>query len=551
MRGAESSLRRAGRRALLGMATLLTAGALAVVSSPGGPGPLHAGDVAGAAAGASAPPSPTNASYGIVDAFGGVMTFGGAAYDGDAIGVPLAKPIVSATTDPNGGYWLVASDGGIFAFGGAQFWGSTGGLPLNKPIVGMASTPDGNGYWLVASDGGIFSYGDAQFYGSTGAIHLNKPIVGMASTPDGNGYWLVASDGGIFSYGDAQFYGSTGAIHLNKPIVGMATTGDGGGYWLVASDGGIFTYGDAQFYGSTGGLALNQPIVGMARTPDGGGYWLVARDAGVFTYGDAQFSGSAQSPLHPPLFPAPLTNQIPSVVTIMNEATGPQATHAGGLRVAFAGDSLALFEGQYIQDTIPPYAIDNGAAAGCGFTNGAPIIEWSNPGPIYLNPGACAYWAGQLQWVVSRFHPDVTVIQTGYWETQTRQFNGNWETLANADYADYIKANLESAVQIAHSDGGAVVLSTAPYFADGTPNDLVDAYNSIVEGVAAEYPFVSIDDLHSVLDPGGTYQSVIDGIVARDPDGVHITQGAVDYLIAPALNQIIANVAGAVYSGDS
>jgi len=42
---------------------------------------------------------------------------------------------------------------------------------------------------------------------------------------------------------------------------------------------------------------------------------------------------------------------------------------------------------------------------------------------------------------------------------------------------------------------------------------------------------------------------VVDGLTARGPDGVHITQSAVDTLIEPALNQIIANVAGAVYAG--
>jgi hypothetical protein len=276
----------------------------------------------------------------------------------------------------------------------------------------------------------------------------------------------------------------------------------------------------------------------------------VAQDAGIFTYGDAQFSGSAQSPLHPPLFPGLLSNPIPAVVTIMNEPTGPQATHAGGLRVAFTGDSIGLYEGQYIEQTSPPYAVDNGAAAGCGFTNGAPSIEWSNPGPTYFDPGACALWADQVQWVVSRFHPDVTVIQAGFWESQIRLFNGNWETLANSDYAYFIKSNLEAAVRIAHSDGAAVVLSTAPYFADGTPNNLVDAYNSIVAGVAAEFPYVSVNDVHAELDPGGTYQPVIDGIATRGADGVHITQGAVDNLIAPPLNQIIANVASAVYTGD-
>ena len=529
----------AGRRAALGMAVLLAACALVVAPPPGrGAGERAAGATTGG----------TDSSYAIVDAAGGVMTFGGAGYDGDTLEVPLQKPIVGGAADPNGGYWLVASDGGVFTFGNAPFWGSAGSIALNKPIVGMAPTADGGGYWLVASDGGIFTYGDAAFFGSTGGMTLNKPIVGMAATKDGRGYWLVASDGGIFTYGDAPFQGSAGSIALNKPIVGMAATKDGRGYWLVASDGGIFTYGDAPFLGSAGGIALSEPIAAMAATPDGNGYWMVGQDAGVFDYGDAGFSGSAQSPLHPPLFPAPLTIPIPPVVTIINDVPGPQATHQGPLRVAFAGDSLSLYEGSYVQQTAPPYAVDNGAAAGCGFTNGAPILPWSDPRSLYLSFPACTLWSLQLQWVVARFHPDVTVIQTGYWETQDRLFSGGFASLANAAYSAYIEASLAEAVQIAHADGGAVILSTSPYFADGTPFNLVDAYNQIVHWVAAQYPYVSIDDLYTVLDPGGTYTSTVDGIPARASDGVHITQPAVDSLIEPALNQIIANVAGAVYA---
>jgi hypothetical protein len=521
------------------VAVLVGAGAGAV---PG----WHAAAPAGAQLRAGAA---TNLAYAIVDAAGGVLTFGGAGYQGDTLNVSLARPIVGAAADPAGGYWLVASDGGVFTFGNAGFFGSTGGRALNKPVVGMAAAPDGGGYWLVASDGGIFSFGDAAFWGSTGSVHLNQPIVGMAATADGGGYWLVASDGGIFAFGDAPFFGSAGSMHLNKPVVAMAATGDARGYWLVAADGGIFTYGDAAFLGSTGSIALNRPIVGMAATPGGSGYWLVAADDGVFTFGDAVFSGSAQSPLHPPLFPKPLSNVIPSAVAIVEDVPGPQAAHQGGLRVAFAGDSLALYEGHYVQETNPPYLIDDGAAAGCGFTNGAPSIPWSNPGGVFVDPAACTLWASQLQWLVSRDHPDVTVIQTGYWELQNRLFNGRYATLADADYSAYIEGNLQQAATIAHSDGGAVVLSTSPYFEDGTPHNLVDAFNHLLDQVAQQDPFVSIDDLYTVLDPGNQYATVVDGIVARGSDGVHITQAAVDYLIEPALNQIIANVADPVYDG--
>src|ERR1700690_1986954 len=101
------SLSRAARRATPGLVVLLAASAL--VARP----PLRAGS---SAASAAAPPGATNGSYAIVDAAGGVMTFGGAAYDGDMLEVPLTKPIVGGAADPHGGYWLVASDGGIFSF---------------------------------------------------------------------------------------------------------------------------------------------------------------------------------------------------------------------------------------------------------------------------------------------------------------------------------------------------------------------------------------------------------------------------------------------------
>ncbi len=530
--------------ALLALAALI--GGLLVVAGTTAAGPGRGVAPAGAQPGGGA----TDGSYGIIDAAGGIMTFGGAGFQGDTLRLTLAQPIVGGAADPRGGYWMVASDGGLFSFGHAGFFGSMGGQPLNQPIVGMAATPDGDGYWEVAADGGIFSFGDAQFYGSTGSIRLNKPIVGMASTPNGRGYWLVASDGGIFSYGNAPFYGSTGSIQLNKPIVGMAATANGGGYWLVASDGGIFTYGDAPFDGSTGSLALAQPIVGMAPTPDGGGYWLVAADAGVFTFGDAQFSGSAQSPEHPPLYPPQFSPSIAPEVAIINDGRGPQANHQGGLRVDFSGDSLAQYEGYYVANSQPPYGIENGAETGCGYTNGAPLIHWGQSVP-YINPAACIYWFEQEQWEVTRFHPDVTVIQTGYWESQDRLYNGSYQSLADADYYNFILGNLEEAVNIAHSDGGAVILSTSPYFADGTPDNVVALYNQIVQTVAANYPFVSIDDLFTVLDPGGQYSPTVDGIVARGEDGIHITEEAVDNLIEPALNQIIANVAGQVYNSDA
>jgi hypothetical protein len=167
-----------------------------------------------------------DSSYLEASADGSVLLQGGtfATYTGGT-SFPHTSPIVGMAADRSkggSGYWLVDAGGGVFSFGGAPFYGSMGGAALDKPIVGVAATPDGGGYWLVASDGGLFSFGDARFYGSMGGRPLNKPIVGTASTPDGNGYWEVASDGGIFSFGDAGFSGSTGGMQLDAPITGMA-----------------------------------------------------------------------------------------------------------------------------------------------------------------------------------------------------------------------------------------------------------------------------------------------------------------------------------------
>jgi hypothetical protein len=251
-----------------------------------------------AASGAGAvTPAAGSPAYWLVASDGGIITFGGAPFEGSAGALHLGQPIVGMAATPSGrGYWLVAADGGVFSYGDAAYAGSTIALPPasrpTAPIVGIVATPSGHGYWVAAANGSVYAFGDAGFFGSMGGSRLVKPIVAIATTSDGAGYWLAASDGGIFAFGDARFAGSAGAIALARPVVGMAATADGGGYWLVASDGGIFNYGDAAFAGSTGAIKLNQPIVGMASSPDGGGYWLVASDGGIFAFGDAPYRGS-------------------------------------------------------------------------------------------------------------------------------------------------------------------------------------------------------------------------------------------------------------------
>jgi hypothetical protein len=263
---------------------------------------------------------------------------------------PAQSRFVGMAATPDGkGYWLVQAGGGVFSYGDAAFEGSLPGRSIvpNAPVVGMAVTPDGRGYWLVGADGGVFGFGDAVFRGSLpgSGVVPNDRIVGIGGTSTGRGYWLVGADGGVFAFGDAVFRGSApvelpspcgpfvglspiaggsyvigsslcgwsavfGAgppvpITFNIPLgqmVGMAVTTTGGGLWAVSSDGGVFTASTAYpatstpaFYGSLPGRGIvpNAPIVGIVQSPDDHGYWLVAADGGVFSFGDAPFYGSA------------------------------------------------------------------------------------------------------------------------------------------------------------------------------------------------------------------------------------------------------------------
>jgi hypothetical protein len=500
----------------------------------------------------SATPAGGDGSYAVIDAAGAVITYGQAGFHGDLLADHLDAPIVGAARSSGGGYWMVASDGGVFAFGGASFHGSMGGTHLNRPVVGMASSPDGRGYWLVASDGGVFAFGGASFHGSMGGTHLNRPVVGMASSPDGRGYWLVAADGGVFAFGDAAFDGSTGSLTLNRPIVGMQAATSGHGYRLVAADGGVFSFGSVPFDGSLGGHPPATPIVGLTATPDGGGYWMVGRNDSVYAFGDAVDNGGAVSPLHPPLYPSLLAPALPAAVAIVALPPGPQATHAGAVRVDFVGDSLGWYEGYDTSNLYPPYVVDNGAAPGCGITNGAPLREWSHPGRTVPDFPACPLWAAQMAWVTRRDHPDAVVVQVGFWESQIRLFGGAMVNLSDPAYAAYIQANLEQAVDLVHAGGAAVILATAPYYGDGTPAWAVDDFNAIVAAVARrDAADVSVLDVNRLLDPTGRYTTVVNGLTVRTPDRVHLTADGVQRVIDPVLTPMVIRLGGAVYRGNA
>lgn len=108
---------------------------------------------------------------------------------------------------------------------------------------------------------------------------------------------------------------------------------------------------------------------------------------------------------------------------------------------------------------------------------------------------------------------------------------GQWVNLRSPTFQAEVGGQLARLSALVQSYGARLVLLSAPYYANGTPNDIVDSYNTLL----AQVPDAQILSLHDLLDPADRYTSVVDGIVARDVDGVHLTSLGTTAVMSPVL----------------
>jgi lysophospholipase L1-like esterase len=406
--------------------------------------------------------------------------------------------------------------------------------------VSVSSTPMKvlTGYGVVSTSGVVATFGGAGFHGDR-TTALNSSVVAITATSDAEGYWLVTSAGEVLSYGDAVSYGSAHETSASGPIVSMAATHDGKGYWLVSSSGQVFSFGDAVSYAAKTGQTVSGSIVGMAVTSDGAGYILVASDGGVFAFGDASSKGSDVNPAESPNEPSDFTDDDPPVVGVVYLASGHQASTTGSVKVTYFGDSLAWLNEIYSDTVAGTYdeSVADAATPGCGIA-GDEELTTSASGNIDP-PAACSDWYQRLAQALASEHPDVVVVELGYWESQSHLWDGKWATLTDDPaYAAAVRSNLASVIALIRSEGAVPVLLTSPYYGDGTSNVQVDAWNSILKSTARASG-VTVLNLNSVLDPTGSFETIVNGIDTRTSDGVHLTMAGVTKVIDPWLLPII------------
>ena len=221
----------------------------------------------------------------------------------------------------------------------------------------------------------------------------------------------------------------------------------------------------------------------------------------------------------------------------------PSNSPPGGVLVV--GDSIAFQTAQGLGRTQAQHhlRIANGGVPGCGVVRGGETLElgsWA-PGSRF-----CDTWP--MRWVrqVRRYQPEVVVLLTGFWDVFDRRLPDGQILEFGSDEADeYVKGQLNEALDILTSGGARVLVLSTPYFADdptgGEPrnsrdDDRVDDMNELFEDVAGDRENVEVVDMNEFLTPDG-YRESIDGENVRG-DGIHLTaagQQLVAAWLAPKL----------------
>ncbi|CAN5742754.1 acyltransferase family protein [soil metagenome] len=209
----------------------------------------------------------------------------------------------------------------------------------------------------------------------------------------------------------------------------------------------------------------------------------------------------------------------------------------GTRSVAVFGDSVAWTLMRYFPPT-PGLHLADYTTIGCGIARGGP---YRMTGTELNQKPECDTWPSRWAQRIEHSRPDTVLLMLGRWEIVDRMRDGEWTNVGDSDYDDYLRGELNRALDIVSSTGAHVVVTTASYNrraeqADGSlyPEDeteRVDDWNDLLRSVVEERAAknVTVLDLNKKMNPGGYYQNRLNGIRLRI-DGVHPTPDAVEWL---------------------
>jgi peptidoglycan/LPS O-acetylase OafA/YrhL len=246
--------------------------------------------------------------------------------------------------------------------------------------------------------------------------------------------------------------------------------------------------------------------------------------------------GPSASPLA-----AAAQNVVPAGVGAASDAGG-----TAGTRILVFGDSTAATLGDDL--VFSPAAqqrrvrVDVVGMFGCGLTVSVAVRPHgqpsSPPAPCRIASPPQEKWPALLAGDIHAYHPAVVLVAAGRWEVQTMRLTpgGPWVNITEPGDAADVRSQLELVASVVRNNHATLALATAPCYDSGEqpngdpwPEDSrsrLNAYNSLVRQVAtgenAAHPgAVVVVDLESMVCPGRQFHTVVDGVTARAPDGIH------------------------------
>jgi len=251
---------------------------------------------------------------------------------------------------------------------------------------------------------------------------------------------------------------------------------------------------------------------------------------------------------------APATRPTPARTPGSEPAGAPTPAGVGKapVRAMLVGDSMGvtLAQGLAVGSRGWGVALDDQAALGCDLDPTTTVNINGSPGP---GGQGCADWASHWAQLVRTRDPDVVAVELGRFETADRLFEGRWVSVGNAAFDAHLQAELVQVIDILSCRGAKVVLMTLPYVdqtteqPDGSPWPINDpartrAWNRLLARAAALRPgTASVLDVNWMLDPGGRYTDLIDGIQVRAADREHISTAG-GMLVRPLVLPVLAQV---------
>ncbi len=227
------------------------------------------------------------------------------------------------------------------------------------------------------------------------------------------------------------------------------------------------------------------------------------------------------------------------------------------VRFMFVGDSLSVTMGVGLEvDTVHRWGVDviNKGKLGCDLDD-LPTISTTNGQEDLPDQSVsdCSHWETLWSGEIDATRPEVVGVLMGRWDILDHVDGNRLVHIGEPAWDVHLTDELDHVVAVLSAHGAKVVFFTMPYIdpsnetLNGTlsPYDSptrVDEWNHILDEVAAHHRgVVTVIDLNRILDPHGHFQTDVDRVVVRWPDGIHISKQGGEWLqprVLPTIAQL-------------